>query len=105
MVDWEPLLQSQDIDFVSNYLETELLRITDAMAPFKTFQSRKSTSNWLETETKNLMNERDQQKKLSKDTGTTADWNKFKALRNECVKKVIKDKKQLLQKIVCQIKR
>ena len=88
LVDWSPVLQSDNIDIANDFLETKLLEILDKMALFKNYQSRKKSSNWLDKKTKELMNKRDRQTNLARSTDSQDDWSLFKKLRNKCVKAV-----------------
>ena len=88
MIDWSPLLRSEDLDFANNYLEQKLLQILDMMAPTKSYQSRKNPTNWLDKETIELMRLRDVQRQKAKSSDSQDDWTEFKRQRNRYVKEV-----------------
>ena len=46
-VDWTPLLESEDIDFVNHFLESKILEVYNREAPLKKVQIRNLKKNWV----------------------------------------------------------
>ena len=62
--------------------------ILNEEAPLKGFQSRRSHRNWLSTDLKSLMEERNRKRELARNTGVAAHWMDFKKCINKCTKEL-----------------
>ena len=65
-IDWDKLYQFDNIDLAYSYLEENILRIYDKMAPMGKCQPRKGNTNWLSRVTRDKMVLRDLKHKKSK---------------------------------------
>ena len=79
-IDWSPLTQSTDVNFMNNYFEQKLGEILDKYAPMCNVQIRIFFRNWLDNDCKNLMLKRDKQREIAKISDSSEDWSEYKKL-------------------------
>ena len=92
LIDWTPLIETQNIDIANDYFHSQLSAILDKMAPMRRYQARRSKANWLTQEIKDLMEKRDQLKMIANMSGLQEDSNNFRKCRNKCVTELRKAK-------------
>ena len=68
-------------------------------APMKTIQPRTNYKNWLKTETKQRMSDRDRAREQARETDTEQNWSDYRKIRNECTMKQRQDKKDYMKDI------
>ena len=66
------------MDKVNSQLEDRLCGVMDSLAPFKTIQVRAKYKNWVSTETKTEMLERDRARDRAKLTDDSDDWEEYR---------------------------
>ena len=92
LIDWSPLTDSTDVNFMNNYFEQKLSEVLENFAPMCNIQIRIFFRNWLDGDCKDLMLIRDKQRELAKKSDLPEDWSHYRKLRNECTKKLKKIK-------------
>ena len=98
-IDWSPLLSSSNIDEINDIFVTEISKILDKSAPFKTYQKRNKFRCWVDDDMKRKMDERDNLRKKARATDEEVDWIAYRKARNKCCKDLIKSKEKYYRNI------
>ena len=93
-IDWTRLMDSNDVNFVNNIFEEELLKALDKAAPVKSFKKRRKSNNWLTDEMKQQMTSRDELRETARDSNRLEDWKAYRNSRNNCIKSLRKCKEK-----------
>ena len=91
-LDWSEFYTCQNIDILNAIFVEKVGTILGEMAPMKSFQTRKSYSNWMDSDILEKMKARDNLRDTAKDTNSNEDWCAFKKARNNCTK-ILREKK------------
>ena len=81
-ISWWEVYSCTDVDQAVDIFTRRLTDILDRMAPVRKFQIRTKYAAWIKDDTKNKMKERDLAQQVASDSGLTADWDRYKSLRN-----------------------
>ena len=95
-VNWDTFYDLNDPNLAWDYLQTNLQRILDNMAPTVKVQPKANYKTWITSETKQSMIERDVARTRAKTTGDEMDKNLYKRLRNKVTKQVRQDRSKYL---------
>ena len=96
-VDWTDLLRSEDVDSMNGILEKEIQTALDRVAPIRTVQVRKNFKNWVDTELKSKMTDRDKLRETARRTGNPEDWALYRRSRNSVSKETKKTKERFYE--------
>ena len=77
--------------------EEKFLEILNELAPLAKTQPRKSRSDWISNQTKNLMKQRDNVRDKAVTSSQREDWQEYRTLRNLCSTKVKQDRSTKLK--------
>ena len=92
-IDWGDFYNHDNIDILNSIFEDKVGGILEEMAPMKSFQARKSYSNWMDPETLQKMKDRDLLRDTAKETDLDVDWRAYRTARNQCTKLLCMPKK------------
>ena len=89
-VDWSEVYMCQDVDISTEILTRKIVDILNIHAPWVVFQKRKYYAPWITKETKELIKNRDDWKRISEENTKIGNvqaaaeaWSKFKQIRNK----------------------
>ena len=82
----------ESVDILNSIFEEKVGNILELLAPMKIIQLRNFFRNWVDTEIKNAMGERDSWRDIARRTDLDQDWARYRQLRNSCTK-MLKNKK------------
>ena len=91
-VKWWGVYSSNDVDVAVDTFTRILTDILDVMAPIKTFQLKTRYAAWVSEGTLQKIKSRNQAQKVASQTGSQADWEAYKKLRNQVTSLLRKDK-------------
>ena len=98
-VEWEQIYKIKNVDLAYHFIESNLQRILNKMAPITKCQTNKKFKNWISKETKDLMEQRNTQWNTAKGTNLTEDWNKYRKTKNYCTTRMRLDRKNYMNKL------
>ena len=97
-IDWENFYECNNIDVINDIFEQKVGGILEKIAPMKKIQLRQKYANWLDSEIKQKMTERDNMREAAKESDNDNDWRNYKQARNHCTKMLQKKKKEFYKK-------
>ena len=81
--DWNPVIDTGDVELSAELFEKIFLDIIDKHVPFKKSRIRKKTSPWMTNEVLNMMRERDRLKVTAIKSGNDHTcWENYRKARN-----------------------
>ena len=89
-LNWDDLLECQDMNLINDMLVSRLTSIYDSEAPLCKIQVRKYFKSWVTVELKNSMKDRDSKRERARMTGDRDDWATYRRARNAVTKGVKK---------------
>ena len=95
--DWSEVFSSDNVDVATHHFETKFLKILEDIAPMRKFQPRGTRSDWISTDTKMIMKNRDSAKDRAVEDNIPAGWTEYRRLKNLCNKMVKKDRNKNLK--------
>ena len=105
LIDWSPLMNTENIDLANDYFHSKISEILDKMAPLKKYQARKHKANWLSQEIKDLMTKRESLKIIANNSGLQEDNDNFRKTRNKVVTELRKTKSKYYEELYEKIDR
>ena len=91
-IDWSSLYNCKDINTANTIFEDKLGKILNEEAPWKCIQTRRNYRNWVTSEDKQNMTQRDQAREVARLTDNQHDWDHYRKLGNAC-SKTLKNRK------------
>ena len=91
-ISWWEVYACEDVDVAVDTFTKRLTDILDRMAPIKKFQVRTKYAAWLTDNTKKKIKLRDSAQQAASLSGSQADWEVYKGLRNDLTKVLRKEK-------------
>ena len=76
--------QSEDTSKSYGMFEEKIREVLGNEAPMRNIQLRSSFKSWIDTETKDMMENRDRLRQIASTSQLPADWKKFRVCRNKC---------------------
>ena len=92
LTDWSDVFQTNNVDIANYNFESKFLNILNDLAPMKRTQARKNRSDWISNTTKDKIKMRDQARERAAISSHQVEWERYKALRNECNRLIKKDR-------------
>ena len=72
------MYECQNFDVANSLFEDKLAGILNQMIPIRRTQARRKPAQWLDNETKSMMNRRDTSRNFVKQTDDDLDWEHYK---------------------------
>ena len=94
-VNWEEIYSLTSTVLVYDFLENAVLNALDNTAPMKVIQFCKKRKPWISQETKDVIELQDSTREAARQSGLPAIWNQYQRIKNNCNRKVDKDRKKL----------
>ena len=85
-IDWNSFYESQNLDVMNTLYEENVGAILESEAPMRNIQKRKYYRNWVDSEMKEEMRLRDEQRDVARRTDLTSDSISYRRRRNYCGK-------------------
>ena len=98
-IDWTMYYECEDINKLNEFFVDKVGKFLEEEAPLKIFQARKNHKNWINTNLKNEMIERDNKRELARLTGDPQHWADYRKCRNKCTKTQQKTKNDFYRNI------
>ena len=96
--DLEETLKCSNVNMAVETLVSKISNVLDKIAPLRTIQIRTNYVPGLQSETKDLMRQRDNAHKKAAATDSPEDWKLFRSIRNRVTALIRRDKKLWEQK-------
>ena len=104
-IEWKEMYDKDDLDEAYEVFEKKVQQCIEDEAPMKVVQPRKNYKDWMDDETREMINERDTAREKARTSKLDEDWNQFKTIRNRCTLAVRKRKKKHLAGIYIEIEK
>ena len=78
------MFEADNVNTANFEFESRFSNLLESVAPMTKIQVRKKRSEWISTETKSLMRQRDRARDKAGASTLQADWAVYKSLRNLC---------------------
>ena len=85
-IDWSEYYELNSIDLISDFFQTEVLKVLNKHAPMQTLQRRRRLRNWVSGEVKQMMSERDRLREVARLSDDRDDWQIYRTERNRCTR-------------------
>ena len=96
-LDWSDFYTCDNIDLLNSMFVEKVGGVLEEMAPMKSFQTRKSYSNWMDPDILQKMSDRDTLRDTARESNLDADWRAYKNARNRCTK-MLREKRSSFSK-------
>ena len=94
LTDWENVFKADNVNAANYEFDNKFASLLESVAPMTKIQARNKISEWISTETKLLMEQRDRARDTAAISTLQEDWSRYKTLRNICNKRIKSDRKK-----------